>query len=101
MIIEIGANVANAKRGRRLGGAAALDILMLSVVTSQQSVKGKILVQVGPVNAIGRNLDVTQLPRRSSCQPGIFRNWEANLAPALHRNNDLTVLKDSRTCAID
>ena len=89
------------KRGRRLGGAALFDNPMLSVVTSQQSLKGKVLVQVGPVNAIGRNLDVAQLLGRSICQPGIFPDREANLVAALHRNNDLTVLKDGRTRAID
>jgi len=70
------------------------DIPVLPIVTSQQSLKRKILVQLGPMNAIRGNLNPAQLLRGSMCQPRIFGHRKTHLAPALHGNNDVAVPKD-------
>src|SRR5438105_8812985 len=61
------------------GPPLRFDILTLAVVSFQQTPKGKVLIQVGPVDAIRRNLDATQLFDCSICQPRILGNWTAGL----------------------
>jgi hypothetical protein len=46
------------------------------------------------MHAVRRDLDPAQLPPRPTGKPWIGRHWETNLAPAFHRDYDLTVAEN-------
>ena len=55
---------------------------MLAVVTRQQTSKGKILVEIRPMNAKRRNLNIAQLLRCSERQTRIRADGKTNLSSA-------------------
>lgn len=79
---------------------SALNFPALTVITCQQSMEGKILVQIRPVNPKRGNLNPAQLLRGPLCEPGIAVNSKTNFIPALHRNDYLSIPEDGRTRAI-
>lgn len=81
----------------RMGG---FTFRMLSVIACEETAEGKVLIQIRPMEAEGRNLDPVQLLGRPERQPGIASHWKSHLSSALHRNYDLPVLEDGRPRAI-
>ena len=92
--------VTSAKRLPPVRCATGFAFPTLSIVTRQQTSKGKVLVQLRPMNAKRRNLDLAQLLRCPSGQPRVFGHRETNLGPALHCDDNVTLAEDGRTCAI-
>src|SRR5208282_6754562 len=52
--------------------------LKLAVLSFEQAVKGQVLVQIGPMKAEWRNLDMVQVLGRANRQTGILRDRKTN-----------------------
>ena len=77
-----------------------LDSLVLAVISPQQSAKGKVLIQVWPVNTEGRNFHPPQLFRCSTRQARVAGHGKANDVTAFHLQNNLAIPEKGRSCAI-
>ena len=64
------------------------------MISPSDSAKGQIFVQIWPVQTKRGNLNVVELLRCAPRQPGIVSNWELNLSPALHENQDVAAAKN-------
>ncbi len=62
--------------------------LKLAVVAFEQTAKRQVLIQIRPMQAKGRNLDMVQLLARASGQTGVFRNRKANLCATFHADDN-------------
>jgi hypothetical protein len=82
------------------GSMLWFDFLTLSVVSGQQASKREVLIQVRPVDAVGRQLNSAQLLCRPADQPRVAGYRKANLGAAFHCNYNLAVPEHGCTRAI-
>ncbi len=73
----------------------------LPVVSFGYSTKRKVFIQIGPMNAKRRKLNVIQLLRCAFRQTRIRRHGKAKLSSALHDDHDVAVAIRSATRGVD
>jgi len=65
--------------------------LILAVVACEQASKRQILIEIGPMQAEGRHLDIVQLIRRPLGQPRVPTDRKTHFQPAVHRDHSVTI----------